>query len=47
VLNAVNAIIGNIMVDPDPINYPFDLSLRVYNVIKESDIVSAALKNGV
>ena len=46
-LNPVDAIIGNQVVDSDLINYPFDLSLRVYNVIEESDIVSAALKNSV
>jgi serine/threonine protein kinase len=42
VLNSINAIVGNLRADPDLINYPFELSLRVYNVIEESDIVSTA-----
>ncbi|KDR74464.1 hypothetical protein GALMADRAFT_141499 [Galerina marginata CBS 339.88] len=32
----------NLRADPDLINYPFELSIRVYNVIQESDILSTA-----
>jgi serine/threonine protein kinase len=42
VLNSINAIIGNLRADLQLINYPFELSLRVYNVIEESDIVFTA-----
>ncbi len=42
VLNSVNAFVGNLRADLDLINYPFELSLRVYNAIEESDIVSTA-----
>jgi serine/threonine protein kinase len=42
VLNSINGIVGNLRADPDLIDYPFELSLRVYNVIEESDILSTA-----
>jgi len=41
-MNSVNSIIGNLRADTDLVNYPFELSLRAYNVIEESDIVSTA-----
>ena len=38
VLNSVNAFVGNLRADLDLINYPFELSLRVYNAIEESEL---------